>query len=135
MLGFSIEWDERVPKGDDAVTFQWDGVYGIYLKNSLTAPCRIRFTLAHEVGHIRLRHFEEYDLRFSGCPGLGRGTVWRLNRESNLFAEELLMPSGFLVNNLWHGSEYLARSCGVSIQAMEIRLRNLNLAISDEIPV
>ncbi len=131
-LGHAVDWDARVPRGDDAVTMQWGGLFGIYLKNSLTHSCRVRFTLAHEIGHIRINHFQEYDLRFSSCPGLGKNTVWRLNREANVFAEELLMPADFIVYNHWRGLEYLADACGVSTQAMEIRLKNLNLVVPAE---
>ncbi len=53
--------------------------------NSKHHPRRQRFSLAHELGHILLKH-----------PPEGRSTqdeIRRYNREADLFAAELLMPS------------------------------------------
>jgi hypothetical protein len=45
--------------------------------------CRQRFTISHEIGHLLMRH---------SCGGVGdRGT--HNEREANLFAAELLMPT------------------------------------------
>jgi Zn-dependent peptidase ImmA (M78 family) len=103
---------------------------------------RQRFTIAHELGHVSLHG-----------PSLGQGRVDRQivvrfrddrikhagdageEREANLFAAELLMPSEFVLHDLEEGSlgpldihlvvEKLARRYRVSVQAMAIRLTQL----------
>ncbi len=118
--------DEALDKNEEAVTFCIRGRYVIILKK-VTASCRLRWTIAHELGHILLGHFAEYDLSFNGADKLGRSVAWGLNREANRFAEELLMPEDFIRNNLWRGPDYLRRFCDVSRQSLAIRLKTLGL--------
>jgi len=57
-LGYEVSWDQRVIKAN-AVTVRYEGNFGIFLPKRLTAATRLRFTLAHELGHIAIGHFDE----------------------------------------------------------------------------
>lgn len=103
---------------------------------------RVRFTIAHELGHYLLHEGET--VHFDGkSPGL---TVVNLRnakssegiddneKEANLFAAELLMPADFLERDLHDVSEDfisddaiqdLAERYEVSVQALTFRLANL----------
>lgn len=124
-----------------------DDVSGFYRKdqgrevigvNSLHAPVRQRFTIAHELGHAVLHgreglHLDQaFKLRF-------RNTTSSLavdpeEMDANSFAAELLMPaeevielvseSGLDVNDD-QALRSLARHFGVSQQAMTFRVLNL----------
>jgi Zn-dependent peptidase ImmA (M78 family) len=63
--------------------------YGIFLDSSIHFffPTRTRFTIAHELGHIILGHFDSVhsNSAFIGDPVM--------EYEANEFAEELLMPT------------------------------------------
>lgn len=79
-------------------------------------PNRVRFTMAHEVGHIVLHHLE--DLRARDIP---ENLPW-IEREADVFAEELLMPWEFFdgcgIEDLRGWSEWF----GVSREACAWRL-------------
>lgn len=107
--------------------------------NTRHAPVRQRFTIAHELGHLLLHDFD--------CLHIDRGFTLRLRSEisgqgtdqdeveANRFAAELLMPEGFLRDDL-EGLESidllddecvsdLAKKYEVSKQALLIRLATL----------
>ena len=110
---------------------------------------RQRFTIAHELGHLRLHHqsgerlFIDTELRIyqrvgqAGAPQYsvpGSTTTPQEEREANMFAAALLMPAPFvqraaLEHNLWDEFDIasLAHSFGVSEQAMSIRLQQLRV--------
>lgn len=102
---------------------------------------RVRFTLAHELGHYLLHEGET--VHFDGRkPGLtvslrsvesSKG-VDDNEKEANLFAAELLMPARFLERDLREADtdlmdddalEELAKRYKVSVQALTFRLNNL----------
>ncbi|GHV48070.1 hypothetical protein FACS1894204_12070 [Synergistales bacterium] len=92
------------------------------LVNSNLKPGRLRFSIAHELGHFMLNH------RPSFMPADGkyiRGDV-RLERQADIFASELLLPEALLRSDLevsgFSVSE-LAKRYKVSVQAMEIKIR------------
>jgi len=73
--------------------------------NSLHAPARQRFTLAHELGHVMLHrqelekavHVDKGSLRRDALAAAG---VDPLEIEANAFASELLMPQTLLAEAL-----------------------------------
>ncbi len=87
----------------------------IYI-NSRHCKARQRFSLAHEIGHLALRHQPEQ---------IGR---WEIEREANIFAGELLLPV-LSVKRLACRMDYfdLAALFGVSTAAAQIRLNVLGL--------
>ena len=91
--------DRFLQPGHEAVTIPVpleDGGLGRLVVYDGTAdPPRLRFTLAHELGHIALRHtgsFEgeerEADL-FASHLLIPRPVLWRLAKERSLYVEEL----------------------------------------------
>ena len=127
----------RVPAGGreiDGFLLREDGrvVIGV---NQDQAKVRQRFTIAHELGHLRLHegspvHVDSgFRVRLRDAVS-SQGTNQE-EIEANRFAAELLMPVAFLARELEHrafdladGSQLtdLARLFGVSAQALAIRL-------------
>ncbi len=120
--------------------------------NSSHHPNRQRFTIAHEIGHFVLHHTASVDRLFvdekfavykragtSTDPeysGLDSTTTPTEEREANQFASALLMPESRLRKYLEdrqlavlddYDVSVLARSFGVSEQAMTLRATRLNL--------
>lgn len=108
--------------------------------NSKHPPVRIRFTIAHEMGHLLLHtkselHVDQAVIRMRDQK-TSRGTDDD-EMEANRFAAEVLMPESFLkedLNSLGPVSAddgiavgRLAKKYQVSPQAMTIRLTTLNL--------
>ena len=107
--------------------------------NTLHAPTRQRFTLAHELAHVQLHrreleravHVDRGSLRRDALAAEG---VDPIEIEANTFAAELLMPTGFLISALEDRSvdleddkavAALAKRFRVSDAAMRYRLGSL----------
>lgn len=80
-------------------------------------PHRQRFSLAHELAHILLRHPPEERCSALACRAF--------NREADLCASHLLMPPGILRGMLAKGASpaSLALLFDVSLEAVDRRLR------------
>ena len=96
----------------------------VIMFNETCTPERIRFTVAHELGHIVLGH-------------VSPGGVTTTNREpnpkddpqetaANQFAARLLAPACVLWGLDLHTSEEIAGTCHISKQAAEFRVARMN---------
>jgi len=108
-----------------------DGVIGV---NKGQHPVRRRFTIAHELGHFLLGHNIEKGVD-DDIVDDDYDKPYPQEREANMFASALLMPSEWVKKEFKaQGSDLskidldkLARTFGVSKQAMTIRLLALKL--------
>lgn len=131
--------------------FQDDGVSGMLLRepdrtaiivNAANAPVRQRFTMAHELGHLKLHRGTVYldgRARVNFRDGLSSMATSQEEIDANAFAAALLMPDGWvrtafettvrntLVSSEEELAEVLGVRFGVSRQAMLFRLINLGL--------
>jgi Zn-dependent peptidase ImmA (M78 family) len=103
----------------------------IYLAES-DGQNRQNFTCAHELGHFFSRQYQD-DGRYGYVDSrddLSSSGTDSDERWANRFAAELLMPAFAVRKFFAEGMSLskLAREFGVSTQAMEFRLRNLDLA-------
>jgi len=94
-----------------------------------------RFTIAHEIGHIVMGHPQEHGpIFFSAIENFM--TVYPLDRDANVFAAELLMPSRHLKSLVYESGlrdvEKLCRLYQVSKAAMEIKLQELGVVSSSQ---
>jgi len=112
--------------------------------NSSDPPARQRFTIAHECGHLVLKHkgdiFVDQTIRLQrdGNSGLAADP---LEIEANGFAAELLMPRNWVLKEFEKRVtpnikpealvRELAKAFEVSPKAMEYRLENLGLLSPD----
>ncbi len=107
-----------------------DGATTIYL-NGTDSRNRQRFTAAHEVGHL-VRHTNAGDLDVDHVDWrddlAGRGDDPN-EVYCNQFAAALLMPPGVIKSMRAEGvtPSQMALRCGVSSQAINFRLKNLNI--------
>jgi Zn-dependent peptidase ImmA (M78 family) len=109
--------------------------------NSSHPKTRQRFTIAHEIGHLQLKHQGEIfvDQTVMRRDDRSSQAVDRQEIEANRFAAELLMPEDFILESVKRlqdskvsdtASELiaeLAQEFQVSPQAMEYRLTNLGI--------
>ena len=129
---FEIDMDELRKKneniGIDETTSGFltkvDDQYMIYL-NKNHSMNRKRFTIAHEIGHLKLNHLEDIVYRDSTTSlGTNENEV-----KANAFAAELLMPEELVryAYNLLKSVSKTARVFGVSEVAAYNRLINLEV--------
>lgn len=69
-------------------------------------PCRVRWTIAHELGHLLLGHMEQL--------GGNAATRAEQERQANRLAAELLCPSALVAACGCDGPEELAQLCDIS---------------------
>lgn len=92
---------------------------------------RRRFTIAHELGHHLLRHYDNFhiDPYRTASDGHPPGYDWRDERAANEFAAQLLMPAAWVTAEFKRTRNLaaLAARFEVSQEAMGYRLANLGL--------
>lgn len=92
-----------------------------FISINVTNPGRDRWSMAHEFGHIYLNHFNDFhgdtfDERF-----LSEREHYYLDREADIFARELLMPS------MW-----IKRAAGTRISSDTVRCVREEFSVSWE---
>jgi hypothetical protein len=102
--------------------------------NSNNPPRRIRFTLAHELGHILIPWHIGSIVDSIDLPTISDNELeaslntWNLEKEANSFAAELLMPIGWIiqllddVDDLAKAHKRIVTVCDVSPLAAGLRL-------------
>lgn len=97
----------------DGYTTKKDGHNVIFYNSDIKSPGRVRFTIAHELGHILLEQFNiTYDEK---------------EKEANMFAIRLLAPVGVLNElNVQHAIE-ISLICDISLSASRKRLARLKM--------
>lgn len=78
---------------------------------------RIRFTIAHEIGHILLGHLSEGETLHRNTE---QDSSDPKEQQANVFARDLLMPA-VIINQLVYSSDDISKICNVSLQSAEIR--------------
>jgi Zn-dependent peptidase ImmA (M78 family) len=110
-----------------------DGAPHIYINNHWSKPPGRRlFTALHEIGHHAIAERVTFTRRYFLDAPSGRLTP--IEAACNRFAAAVLMPEPLirvwyndLRGNPTHRAEIIANSCGVTVQAIEVRLRQLGL--------
>jgi len=127
-------WIRKAPHPSfSGMLIRKDG-YALIGVNSREAPVRQRFTLAHELGHFFLHPQKDAFVDYRD----NKRDVMRTPREkeANMFAAALLMPSEFLRKDFRSLAKMgltedelhaLAKRYMVSDDAMRFRLINLNI--------
>ena len=115
--------DRRSPLRDGLIIHRKETrLYIVLYNEDIVMPERLRFTLAHEIGHIFLGHTCDCDAN---------------EYEANTFAAQLLMPwftIKMLNSNHFADANTIANIFGVSVTAADRRIRevkNTNYVLTD----
>ena len=111
------------PFNEDGYSTKFEGKLIIFY-NELKPKHRIRFTIAHELGHCILGHVKEGEI----TPRLNSETdKYKDLKEiqANVFARDLLMPATVLHSINISSPEQISKICNVSLQSAEIRFKRL----------
>lgn len=106
----------------DGFTVRLENRYIIFYNNFVTPFGRIRFTLAHEIGHIALKHLKK------DAAALNKGGETPPNNpemQANIFAARLLAPACVLHEIGVKSAEQLQSATKISLTAAKIRFDRL----------
>lgn len=122
-ISYSRYWRERPPIAEEAsgMTFYMNGE-PIILYDDRDPPGRIRFTVAHELGHLILGHVKHIPLELLHR---NQHTGNRLEAAADQFAARLLAPACVLWGLELRGAEEIRDVCHISYQAAVVRARRM----------
>ncbi|MCQ4935187.1 ImmA/IrrE family metallo-endopeptidase [Anaerotignum propionicum] len=117
-------WDmvDSQAKNGDGFSFQMENQYYIVFNDSINYLGRIRFTLAHEIGHILLGHVET--ITFYRNSEIDSQAAEK-ETQANIFARDLLMPAVVLSALNVHSATEIAKLCNISLQSAKIRAKRM----------
>ncbi len=91
---------------------------------------RITWTLAHELGHLVLKHHIDFDETKLSRGGLTDDEYKVLDVEADAFAAELLAPIMVAISANWDSKVALMQHCGLSAVAARNRSRSIRKVIN-----
>ena len=110
-------------KNEDGYSTRIDDKFIIYY-NEKKPPQRIRFTLAHELGHCLLGHINNNEITYR--YNSENDSVKNIKElQANVFARDLLMPATVLHSLNVSSADDISNICNVSMQSAEIRFNRL----------
>lgn len=126
--GYRLLLDSKgtyLQSNDRGATFLKDGQWQIVLNASDSVQVR-RYTLAHELGHIFLRH-TLHDGKFGRSFGIQRTPKTPEEYQAERFAIDILAPACVLWGLNLHTAEDIAKICNISMQSAKIRAERMEL--------
>lgn len=114
----------RLMQETDGLSIQKGGKYYIFYRGDMT-PGRIRFTVAHELGHIILGHLDgRTHTTRNREPQKGDPPI---EQAANVFASRLLAPSCVLHDLNALTPERISELCDISLTAARFRADRMNV--------
>lgn len=105
--------------------------YAVAYNETRLPPERQRWTLAHELGHIVLGHFVEFDATRLTRAGLSNEEYRVLDQEADAFASEVLAPRLVLFESgAYHDRDDIKYACDISFTAAEYKARYLSRIVA-----
>ena len=129
MQEFNCDRDKVIKclRSKDGYT-QLDGTnYSIAFNDDSKLGNRTRFTLMHEIGHIYLKHLEDYDITLLYRGSLSKQENKVLENEANAFARNVLAPTSVLLQLKDKSITNVSNKFGISYEAAKIRLELFNI--------
>jgi Zn-dependent peptidase ImmA (M78 family)/RNA polymerase subunit RPABC4/transcription elongation factor Spt4 len=97
------------------------GKYKIAYNDTVFPYERIRFTLMHEIGHIYLNHFKDFEQTRLCRGGLNDNDLDILDKEANYFASKVLAPEVILLRIRCEDPNSIRERCAISLKAAEYK--------------
>ena len=97
----------------------------IILYDGSNSPARVRFTVAHEIGHIVLGHVQPGEFTIQNRDPHPKDSP--IEQASNRFAVDLLAPACVLWGLGLHKPEDIADTCAISIASANFRAERMEI--------
>lgn len=121
-IGIPVKYADL--QGDsDGYTFIYEGQPIIVVNQNCKSISRLRFTIAHELGHILLGHIGKYAL-VNREPSPNDNPI---EQEANIFASRLLAPACVLWGCEVQSAEDIMKLCDISYQAASFRMERMKV--------
>lgn len=115
--------NQYLHSGDRGATYLIDGKYNIVLNGSDTATVQ-RYTTAHELGHIFLKH-PMTDGKYGRSFGIQREPKTPEEYQAERFAIDILAPACVLWGLKLNTAEEIAKFCNISITSAGFRAERM----------
>ena len=124
----AIETNTDLDESISGFLVRSNGQHAIFL-NKKEPMNRKRFTIAHEIGHLKLNHLSNEEISTIFRDSATSEGIHEKEVTANAFAAELLMPEDLVryAYNLLNSISKIARAFGVSEVAVRNRLKNLGV--------
>lgn len=128
-VGMSIPIEFWQNDSAEALTCYYADKFITLYKTQGRIPQKIRFTKAHELGHIVLNHLTDYEQPDSFS--IERSSEYHtLEREAEMFAAEVLAPTPVLRDIDLFEAQYIQTVCDISESAADITVSDINLDLN-----
>lgn len=114
----------NIIKSNDGSAKYIDGNHFILYNERIASKGRIRWTLAHEIGHIILGHLSDFEETRIQRAGLTKSEYDVLEKEADFFASQILAPPVVLEALKVDNVTRLGTICGLSKEASENRYKD-----------
>ncbi|OLN21432.1 hypothetical protein BTO30_15055 [Domibacillus antri] len=117
--GITHEETIRLLGSDEGCCFHWkqQDIYLVLYNEKVENQARIRWTIAHELGHYMLKHNLKSQRSILGRGGVPDKEYDMYEKEANCFARNFLAPP-VVITNLPHWDTYLiGELCNISFEA------------------
>ena len=121
-IGIPVKFAD-LQSNSDGYTFIHQGQPIIVINKNCTSMSRLRFTVAHELGHIILGHVGKYAL-VNREPSPNDNPI---EQEANIFASRLLAPACVLWACQVQSAEDIMKLCDISYQAASFRMERMKV--------
>lgn len=118
-LGIKLKYSDELLDSDGYSLFIEDVPYIVIKK--IDNVGRLRFTVAHELGHILLGHVGKYEL-VNREPSSADNEI---EQSANIFASRLLAPACVLWGCNVTSAEQISKLCDISLQAAQFRMQRM----------
>ena len=118
-LGVKLKYSDEL-LNSDGYSFFLEGVPYIVVKK-INNVARLRFTIAHDLGHILLGHVGKYEL-VNREPSSSDNEI---EQSANIFASRLLAPACVLWGCNVTSAEQIQKLCDISIQSACFRMNRM----------
>jgi Zn-dependent peptidase ImmA (M78 family) len=111
----------------EAGTIYCNGYYRVIYNEHVRSFERVRWTIMHEIGHIHLNHFTDFEKTKINNDELSDREYAVLESEANVFASEILAPKALLILIRSTSVNKIQNICKLSNEASENCVKSIKL--------
>lgn len=116
---------------EDGYSIYTGNNYAIAYNDKISTTQRIYFTKLHEIGHIYLGHFKDFEATILNRSNLTDCEYKVLENEANCFARNILLPASLILELKIVNKQVLSSMFDITLPAVKARLELLKYDLMD----